>query len=254
MLGVVSVVRADDGPADGASIDAVGLTEQRVRSLLEAGDVHTARRVTEEALQTSQDSPELLWLLADVEFADGDQPTGMSCVAKAADASGRDPAAVSRQIRELAKNDLWRETLMTVGQVPAKVRGDPLVRTAIGDFYETLRCHGHAVGGYGERSGLPSSARRKRRRSWLRSGGPFTFVRRRVDAWEDSRLLSDLRKGQRPSAQLDAVPDLDSRQAHRLKVRSEDAHYTWVYHYELWESVRQSGPIWHANGQCPFGS
>ena len=161
----------------------------------------------------------------------------MCYLAKAVDANGRDAAAISRQIHALSENHLWRETLMTVERVPDKVRPDPLVRTAVGDFYMTLKCYGHAISGYGNSSGLSSSARKQRRLSWLRSGGPFTFVRRRIDAWENSQLLSDLREGGRASAQLDAMPDLDSRQVHRLKVRWANAHYEWSYHYERWVAV-----------------
>ncbi len=211
---------------------------QRARELLEAGDVGVARAVTEEALRASPNRPELLWLAADVEFADGDQQAGMCWLAKAADASGRDAAAISRQIRALSENQLWRTTLITVEQVPAKVRDDPLVRAAIGDFYKTLYCHGHAVGGYGSSSGLEPSTRKRRRLSWLRSGGPFTFARDRIDTWEDEHLLSVLREDQPTAyAQLDAVPDLDSRQAFSLKVRLKNGYYEWEFHYELWKAV-----------------
>ena len=210
------------------------LAELRARDLLDAEDVPAAREVTEDALRAWPDRPELLWLLADVEFADGDQKAAMCCLAEAVDASGGDAAAISRQIGALSENHLWRETLTTVKHIPERVHDDPLVRAAIGDFYRTLNCHGHAVScGYWGSSGLSSSARKKRRRSWLRSGGPFTFVRHRVDAWEESQLLSDLAKTDVQPLSWMTVPDLDSRQAHRLKVRLENAYYEWSYHYEL---------------------
>jgi hypothetical protein len=233
----VSLVSATDGSGDTVPVDPVRIAEQRARDLLEDEDVPAAREVTEEALRTSPDGPELLWLLADVEFADGDQQAGLCCLAKAANAGGRDAAAISRQIRALSENRLWREMLMTVEHVPAQVDNDPRVRTAVGDFYRTLGCHGHAVSAYGGSSGLSSSARKMRRRSWLRSGGPFKSVHGRVERWEESELLYGLRRGRRGSAQLDAVPDLDSRQAYRLKVRLEDGYYEWSYRYELWGAI-----------------
>src|SRR5262249_33913513 len=61
--------------------------------------------------------------------------------------------------------------------------------------------------------------------------------RRRVITWEDSQLLPELRKGRHASTQLDTVPDLDSQQAHRLKVRLENCYYEWSYHSELWVAV-----------------
>jgi len=266
------VVGAADGPADAAPVDPVRLAEQDARDLLKAEDVPAAREVTEKALRTWPDKPELLWLLADVEFADGDQRAGVCCLAKAFDASRRDADAISRSIRTLSENQLWHETLMiveyvqakavdasrrdaeaisrsmralsenqlwhetlmTVEDVPAKVYGDPLVRTAIGDFYKTVKCYAHAVSSYGSSSGLSPSTRKQRRLSWLRSGGPFIFARDRIDAWEDSKLLAELCRDRRTPAQLGAVPDLDSRQAYRLKVRLENGYYEWRFHYELW--------------------
>lgn len=230
----MSAVSAADGSADATPVHPVGLIKQRARDLLEADDVPAARQAVEEGLRTSPNSPELLWLLADVEFADGDQQAGMCCLAKAVDAGGRDAEAISKQIEALGYNDLWRETLKTIEHVPARVHDDPLVRTAVGDAYRMFRCHGHAVGGYGDTDGLSSSTRRKRGRSWLRSGGPFAFVRRWIDTWEDSQLLSDLREGRRSFVQLEAMPDLDSRLARTLTVRAENGHYKWLYYYELW--------------------
>ena len=230
---VVSAVRAADGPTDAVPLDP----EQRVRDLLKIGDVRAAREVIEEALRTPQNRSELLWVLADVEFADGDQQAGARCLTEAVSASGGGAAAISRQIDALSENRLWREALRAVEHVPAQVRDDPLVRTAVGDFYKARGCHAHAADGYGDSAGLSSSARAKRRLSRLRAGGPFKFARRRVNAWEDSDILPELRRGRRASVQLDAVPDLDSREAQRLKVRMENANYEWSYRNELVEAI-----------------
>ena len=110
------MVSAADGPADAVPVDPARLAEQDARDLLKDKDkdVPAAREVTEEALRTWPDRPELLWLLADVEFADGDQQAGVCCLAKAFDASGRDAKAISRAIRALSEDQLWHETLMTV--------------------------------------------------------------------------------------------------------------------------------------------
>ena len=200
--GTVATLVILDG-ADGLEMDVLqDAAGQRARELLEIGDIRSAREATEEALRTSPDRPELQWLAAEVELADGDQQAGMCCLAKAVDAGGRDAAAISRQIRALSENRLWRTTLATVEKVPAGVRDDPLIRAAIGDFYKTLHCYGHAVAGYRDSSGLSSSARKQWRVSWLRSGGPLTFVRHRVNAWEESQLLSDLRKDRRAAVHL----------------------------------------------------
>ena len=161
----------------------------------------------------------------------------MSCLAKAVGASGADAGAISRQIQELSKERLWREALITVEDLPAQVRDHPAVRAAVGDFYNARACHAHAVDGYGDRAGLSPSARAKRRLSWLRSGGPFTFTRRRMDSWEESQLLARLRKRGRTTAQLDTVPNLDSLEAHRLTVRLENVYFEWWYRAELCSGI-----------------
>jgi hypothetical protein len=234
---VVSVVSAADGSADAAPDDPVLLIEQRARDLLKAEDVSAAREVTEEALRTSPGRPGLLWLLADVEFADDNQKAGMCCLVKAVKASGGDAEAIGRQIQALSENQLWREALIAIEHLPARVRNDLSVRTATGDFYKAVACHAHAVSGYGDSTGLSSSAKAQRRRSWLRSGGPFIFMRRHIDSWEESQLLAKLRKGRDTSAQLNKVPDLDSVEAHRLKVLMENAMYEWRYRVELLEAI-----------------
>jgi hypothetical protein len=205
--------------------------------LLETGDISAARQVITDALVASPDTADLLWVLADVEFADGDLQEGIRCLGQAVSASGGDAQATGRQIRTLSENRLWREALRAIEHIPAEIREDPLLRTAVGDFYKARGCQAHAVGGYGESAGLTFSARARRRLSWLCSGGPFPFVHHRVKAWEDSRLLSRLRKGRRASAPLDTMPDLDKRQAYRLKIRMENADYEWSYRVELWSAV-----------------
>jgi hypothetical protein len=243
----VSVVSA----ADAAPVDPVHCFEQRARELLDDEDVPAAREVTQEAMRAWPNRPELLWLLADVEFADGDQQTGISCLAKAVDASGGDVEAIGRQIRALSKERLWRETLIAIEGLPAQVRDHPAVRAAVGDFYNARACHAHAVDGYGDRAGLSSSARARRRLSWLRSGGPFRFARHRIDSWEESKLLARLRKRRRTSAQLDAVPNLDSLEAHRLKVRTENAYYEWWYRAELSQAFARWGLKWFPAAVLP---
>ena len=109
--GTVATLVILDG-ADGLEMDVLqDAAGQRARELLEIGDIRSAREATEEALRTSPDRPELQWLAAEVELADGDQQAGMCCLAKAVDAGGRDAAAISRQIRALSENRLWRTTL-----------------------------------------------------------------------------------------------------------------------------------------------
>jgi hypothetical protein len=54
-----------------------------------------------ERLDAGGSRADLLWTLADVEFADGDLIAGKACLAEAFDASGEDAAALARQVRAL---------------------------------------------------------------------------------------------------------------------------------------------------------
>jgi hypothetical protein len=142
----MGIVSAADEPADAAAADPVRPIEQRVRDLLEADDVRTAREVTEEALRTSPNKPGLLWLLADVEFADNNQQEGVCCLAKAVDASGGDAEAVSRQIRALSEQRHWHEALITIEHLPARAGDNPAVRTAVAARFSTRPASsGHAT-------------------------------------------------------------------------------------------------------------
>jgi hypothetical protein len=226
-----------DGSAEAVPLDHASLAEQRVSDLLRSGDVSRAREVIEDAIGLSRRRSDLLWLLADVEFADGDQRAGMTCLADAVSSSVDESAAIGMRIRKLSENNLWREALKVVEHVPVRLRDDPAFRTAAGNFYKARGCRGHAVGAYGDGSGLSFSAQANRLISWLSSGGIFTFARRRVIVWEESELLSDMRKGRRASPLLDNVRDLDSRDAQRLKVRMENANYVWNYNFEMWSAT-----------------
>jgi len=80
---------------------------------------------------------------------------------------------VSRQIRTLSRNHLWRDTLRAIEGVTPGLRGDPLVREAIGGFFWARGCPAHAADGYGRRAGLSSSAKLVRRLARIASGGPL---------------------------------------------------------------------------------
>jgi len=122
------------------TVDPGLLAQQRAKELLNVGDVQAAREVINEALGTSRSKHDLLWVLADAEFADGDLQAGMRYLTEAVAASGGDAASISTHIQALAKKRLWREALMVVEHLPNQVRDDPVVRTAVGDFYGARGC------------------------------------------------------------------------------------------------------------------
>jgi hypothetical protein len=221
---VVSDVPVGVGPAK-AMQPLYGNSVRCAEELLEDGDARAARQVVEEALNAGGSHSDLLWVLADVEFADGDLMAGRSRLDEAADACGRDAAATGRQIRVLYRNGLWREALFAVESIPADLREDPSVRTEVGGFYRGCGCYAHATDGYGCRDGLPRRSRAARRWCWWRSGGPSGRIRRRALTWEESALLSWLRRRIGFADQLDAVPGLEDREVLRLRSQIETLEY-----------------------------
>lgn len=202
--------------------------------LLKEEDIAEARKVIEDALRTTQPSPELLWTMADIDFADGDLQAGMTRLSEAAKLAGQEDAAtVSRRIEALSLNRLWQEALAAVEHTQEPLRNDPRVREAAGGFYRARGCHGHAIDSYGSRAGLSPEARSARRKSSVLSGGPFEAVHRRVSSWEESKLLTRLREGMHSSAQLDTVPGMTAGEVFRMKAMIDSAMYEWWQRYEV---------------------
>jgi hypothetical protein len=224
----VSDLGVENGPAQAGLLSPADLnatTTQRVEDLLDEGHIRGARKLVAEALDAGGSRKILLWSLADVEFADHDLGAGRSRLAEAVEANGRDPEAVSRQIRDLYRNGLWREALLAVESIPADVLIDPLVRAQAGGFYRGCGCYAHATECYGPHSGLPRAARTARRWCRLRSGGPFTRIRRTARAWEESKLLAGLRRRILYADQLGEIAGLETRDALRLQAQLEKLNY-----------------------------
>jgi hypothetical protein len=161
---------------------------RRVGQLLAEDDLQNARAIVRDALEAFGRRSDLLWLLADAEFAGGDLIAGREYLDEALAAGPRDAASAARQIRTLRGAGFWREALSVIQAVPGKLREDPLVRTEAGDFYRACQCPAYAAHSYGLGPGLPRLARMSRRWCWLRSGGPSGRLRRRSRASEEFSL------------------------------------------------------------------
>jgi hypothetical protein len=225
---------------------------RRAGELLAEGDAQSAREMVREALGTFGRQPDLLWVLADAEFADEDLIAGRECLDEAVAASPRDSASVPRQIRTLRGGGFWRETLAAVRAVPDALRADPLIRAEAGGFYHACACPAHAVDSYGPRRGLPWASRPARRWCWMRSGGPFGRLRRKAREWEDM-CLQDLR---RPPAYIDSisgVEGLNDRQVQRIRAQLETNGYRYARRWYGWRALHRAGyrliplavvPVW----------
>jgi len=237
--------------------DSVVDTVRRADELIEDGETKAARALIEAAIKKhSQPAcPDLLWALADVEFADGDPKTALCRLREAAQASGDKSGSASRQIRTLSRNRLRREALDVIESLDDDLRRDPLVRDATGEFFLARGCAAHACDGYGRRSGLPRSAKLYRRMAWLASGGPLRVVRRRMREWEEAKLLSTLRRTSSHLQHLDQVTGIDDKVRAQLLIRIENVRYVFNLRFSMYQALARSStrlgtlvvlPIWLA--------
>jgi hypothetical protein len=218
--------------------DSVADAVRRADELIEDGETKAARALIEAAIKKhSQPAcPDLLWALADVEFADGDPEAALCRLREAAQASGDKSGSASRQIRTLSRNRLRREALHVIESLDDDLRRDPLVRDATGRFFVDRGCPAHASDGYGRRSGLPLSAKVDRRLAWLASGGPLRAVRRRMREWEEAKLLSTLRRTSSHLQHLDQVAGIDDKVRAQLLIRIENVRYVFNLKFALYQA------------------
>jgi hypothetical protein len=92
MFLIVSDLRTGASSPEGSlpHSDSAEAAVRHAEELLADGDVRAARKVIAGALDAGESHPDLLWALADVEFAHGDLVAGSSRLIAAVDASGRD--------------------------------------------------------------------------------------------------------------------------------------------------------------------
>jgi hypothetical protein len=243
------------GSAAGAGQRAVvdeAWVVRRAGELLAEGDPQYAREIVRNALDTFGRQADLLWTLADAEFASGDLIAGRAYLEEAFTAGPRDPGSVARQIRTLRSAGFWREALSVVQALSGELRGDPLVRAEAGNFSRACQCSAHAVDGYGPSLSLPRSCRMARRWCWLRSGGPSGRLRRKARTWEEMSL-QDLRYARGYIGSISAMDGLDSRQVQRVRAQLETNGYRYTRRWYRWLALHRAGyrliplavvPVW----------
>jgi hypothetical protein len=212
----------------------------RASELLDEGDPGSAREVIQAAIAACGRQPELLWALADAEFAEGDCDSGREHLDEAVAASPGDPSSVARQIRALRLGKFWREALSIVQGLSPQLRADPLIRAEVGDFFRACDCPAHAFDAYASAGGLPRAARTARRRCWLRQGGPSARLRGRALEGE-VRALDDLSSPASYIAAMRDVEGLSDRQAQRVRAHLETYMYLFQRRGLGWRAMNRAG-------------
>jgi len=235
-------------------------TQKDAKQLLEQGEMRAARELIEKELRTEPNCAELLAMLADVEFADGNVMAGQKRLADAAKASGWNAEFTARRIRVLGLNGLWSDGLRAVGSIPEEVRHDSQVRAEAGGFYRRCGCPAHAACCYGLRAGPFARVRVARLWCWLLSDGPCARTRRKANKpeedkankpeenkakweedkaykWEEEKLLSWLRQPMGYTDQLDHIPGLQECDARRVRTELGRLQYPRWHLWVRWMAV-----------------
>lgn len=236
---VVTQKDSDGAAVSGSPADSVVDAVRRADELIEDGETKAARALIEAAIKKhSQPAcPDLLWVLADVEFADGDPEAALCRLREAVQASGDKAGSAGRQIRTLSRNRLRGEALDVIEGLDDDLRRDPMVRDATGRFFVARGCYAHACDGYGRRSGLPRSAKLHRRLAWLASGGPLRAVRGTMREWEEAKLLSTLRRTSSHLQRLDQVAGIDDKVRAQLLIRIENVRYVFNLRFATYQAL-----------------
>lgn len=209
----------------------------RVTELIEGGQLAKAQQELVRALALSGESAELLRRLAEVEGLRDQDEAAISHFARAVALEPRNPTVLSAYADFLSNIGLQRQALDFLAEIPADIAKNSLVRTALGDIYSAAGWHAFAVDAYGDAGDLSAEAKRARRRSWRRSGGPLAFVRRRLRQL-DSEARATWRRFSESLVVLDSLDRPQGFEALRVRAEVDAFLQRWALLLEWWEAVR----------------
>lgn len=204
--------------------DVTYVVRRARQALTEGGSPRRARDILLAAFGTFGRATDLLWALAEVEFADGDVAAGREAMKEALALDLPSPVSAVRQLRILGGSGCWREAVVTTRGIPESMRQEPLLRMEAGKFYRFCRCPGHAVAAFGKPKDLPWHGRVTWLSSWLLSGGPVHSLRQQVLSWE-AKALQELLEPPMHVEAISTVSGLDPR--HMLRVRTQLETYNF---------------------------
>jgi hypothetical protein len=249
----LAAMNAASGDGQPGEVDTAAVI-RRAEELLAEGDSRSARTIARKALSTLGARTDLLWVLADAEFAEGDVISGRCALDEAVAASPGDAASVARHIHLLRANGFWREALSVVEALEPDAGKDPRVRTEAGNFFHKCGSPAHAVRSFGVPRSLQGRDRAARRWCWLRSGGPSQSLRRKA-LRREGKALRSLRWPFSYIGSISDVEGLDPRHAQRVQGQLETYNYRGLLLDSRLLAVRRAGyrliplavvPVWLA--------
>ena len=223
--------------ADGgkpALLDVAQVVRRARQALTVGGSPRWARDIVLAGLDKFGRSADLLWVLAEIEFIDGDVAAGRDAMKEASTLDPTSPALIIKSLRMLGGSGCWQEALAIIRSIPASMHQEPLVRTESGNFYWLCKCPAHAVAAFGKPKDLPRQSRKVWLSCWLRSGGPVNSLRRRALSWE-AEALQVLDEPPPHVEAVCGVPELDPRQVLRVRVSLEKYNFRFarIFFHEI---------------------
>jgi hypothetical protein len=157
----------------------------RIEDLTNSGKLIEARQLILTSRVYSQ-SADLLLELAEIEEDLELLESALSHLKSAADNNPTDGYTVSAYPDMLARIDMNRSAEAYIDGLSDELKQNPFVRWSLGDLYDDAGWHALALDAYGSARTLPKYARRRRRRTWLRTGGPVEAIRSRLRKMDEA--------------------------------------------------------------------
>jgi len=155
-------------PGIGDEVARVGAWADR---LLNVGKSAAARQALQDALDRLGDAPDLVIRLAMLDFADHHLDRAIELLGKVLVERPGHLNASRRLAGVLLAAGRAEEAGGVIAALPLQARAE--LTELAGEVLRVLGRHGEAVEAFGKPASLSRRARRLRRRSWWRSGGPF---------------------------------------------------------------------------------
>lgn len=220
----------DTGHVGGAYVDEAA---SQAEDLLAQGDSRAARKVIAQAIDSTGQTSNLLWILAEVEFAEGHFDAGDDALRKALAGNPHDPVLVTRWVQLLRNHDRWREALIIAQDLPADMCLESEARAGIGEFYHSIECPAHAMLAFKSPKGLPRKGQLGWWRCWARSGGPIRFLHSRA-LFGEAKYLEFLKKPDSYIETIFCIDGLDDQRASQVRNRLEV--FNFLYYREIYRA------------------
>jgi thioredoxin-like negative regulator of GroEL len=184
------------------------------------------RAVLEAGIADHGRHPLLLLTLATAQRQAGDLASCEALAAEAAANARQNPFITAMAIGELWRADFDAEALRMLKELPEEIEDAAPLQALVGSMCDSWSLPCQAVLAYGKTL-LDESDSRTRRACWWRTGGPYGWLRNRIES-EEWAVMSDWEP---PEAQLATLASLALPEGLETEIRAELSSYRMTLQY-----------------------